>query len=63
MDRATTSAAPPRVPPGGGGGGLPLPYGVAPDGRRLVRASAVPAGLACGCACPACGAPLVARRG
>ena len=39
-----------------------LPYGVASDGR-LVRAAAVPAGLACGCACPACGTPLVARRG
>ena len=49
------------LPPRRGGAPL-LPYGVAPDGR-LVRASAVPAGLACGCACPACGAPLVARRG
>ena len=45
-----------------GGGGALLPFGEAPDGR-LLRASAVPAGLACGCACPGCGATLVARRG
>ena len=44
------------------GGGGALPFGEAPDGR-LLRASAVRAGLACGCACPGCGAPLVARRG
>src|SRR5215207_4267607 len=44
------------------GGGALLPFGEAPDGR-LLRASAVPAGLACGCSCPGCGAPLVARRG
>jgi hypothetical protein len=45
-----------------GGGGALLPFGEAPDGR-LLRASAVPAGLACGCSCPGCGALLVARRG
>ncbi len=44
------------------GDGVLLPYGEASDGR-LVRASEVPAGLECGCSCPACGAPLVARRG
>jgi hypothetical protein len=52
----------PEGRPGGGAGALLLPYGAAADGR-LVRACAVPAGLACGCACPACGAPLIARRG
>ena len=46
----------------GHGGGALLPFGEAPDGR-LLRASEVPAGLACGCACPGCGAPLLARRG
>ena len=44
------------------GNGVLLPYGQASNGR-LVRASEVPAGLGCGCSCPACGAPLVARRG
>ena len=44
------------------GNGVLLPFGQASDGR-LVRASEVPAGLSCGCSCPACGAPLVARRG
>nr|WP_157033879.1 competence protein CoiA family protein [Belnapia moabensis] len=44
------------------GDGVLLPYGEASDGR-LVRATEVPAGLECGCSCPACGAPLVARRG
>src|SRR5918997_335363 len=61
MDRRRRTTAP-EGRPGGGGGALLLPYGAAPDGR-LVRACAVPAGLACGCACPACGAPLIARRG
>ncbi len=51
-----------RCPRRDGGGGALLPFGEAPDGR-LLRASAVPAGLACGCSCPGCGAPLVARRG
>lgn len=32
------------------------------DGR-LVHVSEVPRGLACGCACPACGAALLARKG
>ena len=50
----------PRCSPGRDGTLLPL--GEAPDGR-LLRASDVPAGLACGCSCPGCGAPLVARRG
>ena len=44
------------------GDGVLLPYGQASNGR-LVRASEVPAGLDCGCTCPACGIPLVARRG
>src|SRR3954453_13701929 len=44
------------------GDGVLLPYGEASNGR-LVRASEVPAGLDCGCTCPACGVPLVARRG
>jgi Competence protein CoiA-like family len=44
------------------GNGVRLPYGEASNGR-LVRASEVPAGLGCGCSCPACGAPLVARQG
>ena len=55
----------PASPPGcslRGDGGALLPFGEAPDGR-LLRASDVPAGLACGCSCPGCGAPLVARRG
>lgn len=30
---------------------------------QLVTVNDVPSGLACGCLCPACGAPLVARKG
>jgi len=57
---ASTSAS--RCSPLRDRGGALLPFGEASDGR-LVRASAVPAGLACGCSCPGCGAPLLARRG
>lgn len=39
-----------------------LPYGEAQDGR-LRHVSEVPSGLACGCACPECGAPLEAHKG
>lgn len=39
-----------------------LPYGEAADGR-LLHISTVPSGLACACKCPACGTPLVARKG
>jgi hypothetical protein len=57
------SSGPPRAPEcSPRGNGVLLPYGQASDGR-LVRASEVPAGLGCGCSCPACGALLVARRG
>jgi len=45
-----------------GGRGALLPFGEALD-DRLLRASDVPAGLACRCSCTGCGAPLVARRG
>ena len=40
---------------------LRLPYGML-DGA-LTHVSLVPSGLACGCRCPACDAPLVAKRG
>lgn len=40
---------------------LAIPFGLI-DGR-LVPATAVPRGVACGCVCPGCGAPLVARQG
>ena len=57
------SSGPPRAPEcSPRGNGVLLPYGQASDGR-LVRASEVPAGLGCACFCPACGTPLVARRG
>lgn len=42
--------------------GIKLPYGL--DGAdRLAHVSEVPSGLACGCRCPACLAPLVAHKG
>lgn len=37
------------------------PFGML-DGQ-LVTVESVPSGLACGCLCPACGAPLVAKKG
>ena len=40
---------------------LELPFGL--RGERLVHISEVEAGLACACVCPACGHPLVARKG
>lgn len=40
---------------------LRLPYGML-DGR-LAHVSQVPSGLACGCRCPGCDAPLVAKKG
>ncbi len=39
-----------------------LPYGLRTDGT-LAHVMQVPSGLACGCVCPACGTPLVARKG
>lgn len=39
-----------------------IPYGLSADGR-LLHVSQVPPGLACSCSCPACHAPLVARKG
>jgi hypothetical protein len=39
-----------------------LAFGEMPDGA-IVHISEVASGLACGCRCPGCGAPLVARRG
>ncbi len=39
-----------------------LPYGLAADGK-LARVADVQRGLACGCRCPACGSPLLARKG
>ena len=39
-----------------------LAYGEHKDGR-MVHVGAVPQGLACGCVCPACKSPLVARKG
>jgi hypothetical protein len=59
MDSSGPLGAGERSP---GGSGVRLPYGKASNGR-LVRASEVPTGLGCGCSCPACGAPLVARQG
>jgi hypothetical protein len=41
---------------------LLLPFGQDLSGR-LVHASTVPRGLACGCICPQCAAPLQARQG
>lgn len=43
-------------------GGVQLAFGEEPTGR-IVHVSTVPDGAACGCVCPACGAPLVARQG
>ena len=40
---------------------LRLPYGML-DGK-LTHVSQVPSGLACGCRCPGCDAPLVAKKG
>jgi len=37
------------------------PFGI--RNGRLVTINDVPSGLACGCLCPSCGAPLVARKG
>ncbi len=39
-----------------------LLFGERPDGS-IAHISEVPSGLACNCRCPACGTPLVARRG
>lgn len=39
-----------------------LLFGERPDGS-IAHISEVPPGLACNCRCPACGTPLVARRG
>lgn len=41
---------------------LLLPFGQLPDGR-LVTPDVVERGAACGCACPQCEAPLVAKKG
>ena len=41
---------------------IQIPFGVGPDGR-LVEPHKVRRGLACGCTCPGCGQPLIARRG
>ena len=51
-----------RLPPDGSGSDVRLPYGQSPDGR-IVHISEVPSGLDCGCVCPGCGTPLVARKG
>lgn len=40
---------------------LAIPFGLLGD--RLVEPTEVPSGLACGCVCPDCLAPLVARKG
>lgn len=40
---------------------LRLPYGML-DGK-LTHVSQVPSGLACGCRCPGCDAPLIAKKG
>lgn len=42
--------------------GIELVYGLKPDGA-LAHVSAVPRGLGCECACPACGRTLVACKG
>lgn len=39
-----------------------LPYGLRADGT-LAHVADVLSGLACGCTCPGCGTPLVARKG
>lgn len=39
-----------------------IPFGQRPDGR-LVEVSQVERGLACNCRCPACGEPLMAKKG
>lgn len=41
---------------------IALPYGLGPNGK-LVSVNAVTSGLACGCTCPGCGKPLVAKKG
>lgn len=38
-----------------------IPFGL--RGHQLLSIEEVPRGLACECACPACGAPLVAKKG
>jgi hypothetical protein len=40
---------------------LQLPYGI--KGGVLTHVSQVPSGIACNCTCPACDAPLVAKKG
>jgi len=41
----------------------PIPFGVEVVTGRIVEPADVPRGLACGCVCGHCGAPLVARKG
>lgn len=44
------------------GAEIKLAYGEAKDGT-VVHISQVPSGLACGCICPGCASPLIARKG
>lgn len=41
---------------------LLIPFGLAPSGR-MVTPNEVPRGIECGCICPGCKAPLIARQG
>ena len=40
-----------------------IPFGLDPNNERLVDVVAVPRGAKCGCVCPSCRTPLVARQG
>jgi len=40
-----------------------IPFGLRSADQRLVDVSEVPQGGGCGCICPSCGAPLIARQG
>lgn len=39
-----------------------LSHAIGPDGR-MISVDDVPSGIACGCVCPGCGRPLVAKKG
>ncbi len=40
-----------------------IPFGLRTTDRRLVDVSEIPSGAGCGCICPSCHAPLIARQG
>jgi hypothetical protein len=62
QDPALRALAARDAPSDFSGEGIALAFGRSQTGA-IVHISEVRSGLACGCACPACGARLVARRG